>query len=199
MIKELAVTLTQASMKTMVMDIVVADIPPKFGCLLSISWMKRIGGTLQMDLSYATIPIFGGVNRRLYRESQLAYVISDKQNPSNHPIYSVDTCMGSCILQIDDSLLDALLLRKLAVQSTEAVEDDLWTMFFDGACTKELARAGVVLISPSKKTSHLSFKLDFKVTNNISEYEALLLGLNVAKEMEIKRLHVFGDTYLIIQ
>jgi hypothetical protein len=68
-IKDLAVTLTQASMKTMVMDIVVADIAPKFGCLLSRSWMKRLGGTLQMDLSYATIPIFGGVNRRLYKES----------------------------------------------------------------------------------------------------------------------------------
>jgi hypothetical protein len=112
MIKDLAVTLTQASMKTMVMDIVVVDIPPKFGCLLSRSWMKSLSGTLQMDLSYATIPIFGGVNRRLYRESQLAYVISDEKNPSNHPIYSVDIGMGSCILQIDDSLPDALLLRK---------------------------------------------------------------------------------------
>jgi hypothetical protein len=190
MIKDLAVTLTQASMKTMVMDIVVADIPPKFGCLLSRSWMKRLGGTLQMDLSYATIPVFGGVNRRLYRESQLAYVISDEKNPSNHPIYAVDTDMGSCILQFDDSLSDTLLLRKpsdqTTVQPTEIAEDDLWTMFFDGACTKESAGAGVVFISPSKKTSHLSFKLDFKVTNNIAEYEALLLGLNAAKEKGIK-------------
>jgi hypothetical protein len=188
LIKDLAVTLTQASMKTMVMDIAVADIPPKFGCLLSRSWMKRLGGTLQMDLSYATIPIFGGVNRRLYRESQLAYIISDEKNPANHPIYSVDIGMGSCILQIDDSLPDSLLLRKPAFQSTEVAEDDIWTMFFDGACTKESAGAGVVLISPSKKTSHLSFKLDFKVTNNIAEYEALLLGLNPAKEMKIHRL-----------
>jgi ribonuclease HI len=198
MIKDLVVTLTQASMKTMVMDIVVADIPPKFGCLLSRSWMKRLGGTLQMDLSYATIHIFGGVNKRLYRESQLAYVINDEHNPSNHPIYSVDTGMRSCILQIDDSLSDALLFRKPAVQSTKVAEDDLWTMFFDGSCTKESAGAGVLLISPSKKTSHFSFKLDFKVTNNIVEYEALLLGINAAKEMKIKRLHVFGDVYLII-
>jgi ribonuclease HI len=203
MIKDLVVTLTQASMKTMVMDIVVADIPPKFGCLLSRSWMKRLGGTLQMDLSYATIHVFGGVNKRLYRESQLAYVISDEKNPSNHPIYSVDTGMGSCILQIDDSLPDTLLLRKptdqITVQPTETTEDDLWTMFFDGACTKESAGAGVVFISPSKKTSHLSFKLDFKVTNNIAEYEALLLGLNAAKERSIKKLQVFGDADLIIQ
>jgi hypothetical protein len=60
MIKDLVVTLTQAPMKTMLMDIVVVDIIPKFGCLLSISWMKRLGGTLQMDLSYATIHVFGG-------------------------------------------------------------------------------------------------------------------------------------------
>jgi ribonuclease HI len=199
MIKDLSVTLTQASMKTMIMDVVVADIPPKFGCLLSRSWMKRLGGTLQMDLSYATIPVFGGVNKRLYRESQLAYIISDEQNPANHPIYSVDTGMGSCILQIDDSLSDSLLLKKPAVQSLEVAEDDLWTMFFDGACTRESTGAGVVFISPSKETTHLSFKLDFKVTNNIAEYEALLLGLNAAKEMKIQRLQVFGDADLIIQ
>jgi ribonuclease HI len=203
MIKDLAVTLTQASMKTMVMDIVVADVPPKFGCLLSRSWMKRLGGTLQMDLSYATIPVFGGVNRRLYRESQLAYVISDDKNPSNHPIYAVDTDMGSCILQFDDSLSDTLLLRKppdqTSVQPTEITEDDPWTMFFDGACTKESAGAGIVFISPSKKTSHLSYKLEFKVTNNIAEYEALLLGLNAAKAKGIRKLQVFGDADLIIQ
>jgi hypothetical protein len=188
LIKDLAVTLTQTSMKTMVMDVVVADIPPKFGCLLSRSWMKRSGGTLQMDLSYAIIPVFGGVNKRLYRESQLAYIISDEQNPSNHPIYSVDTGMGSCILQFDDSLSDSLLLKNPAVHSTKVGEDDLWSMFFDGACTKETVGAGVLFISPSKETTHLSFKLDFQVTNNIAEYEALLLGLNVAKEMKIKRL-----------
>jgi predicted aspartyl protease len=110
LIKDLAVTLTQASMKTMVMDVVVVDIPPKFGCLLSRSWMKKLGGTLQMDLSYATIPVFGGGNKRLYRQSQLTCIISDEQNPSNHPIYSIDTGMGSCILQIDDSLSYSLLL-----------------------------------------------------------------------------------------
>jgi ribonuclease HI len=31
------------------------------------------------------------------------------------------------------------------------------------------------------------------------EYKALLLGLNVAREMKIKRLQVYGDVDLIIQ
>jgi hypothetical protein len=74
-IKDLVVTLFQLPMKSVVMDIVVADVPPKFGMLLSIYWIKILGGTLQMDLTYATIIVFGGEHRRLYREAQLAYII----------------------------------------------------------------------------------------------------------------------------
>jgi hypothetical protein len=59
-IKDLVVSLFQLPMKSMVMDIVVADVPPKFGMLLSRSWIKILGGMLQMDLTYATIPVFGG-------------------------------------------------------------------------------------------------------------------------------------------
>ena len=57
----------------------------------------------------------------------------------------------------------------------------------------------MVIISPSKQTTHLAYKLNFEVTNNIAEYEALLLGLNAAKDMGIKNLQVFGDAELIIQ
>ena len=85
------------------MDIVVADIPPMFGLLLSRSCSKRIGGTLQMDLTYSTIPMFGGETKRLYWENQLAYIISKETNSVNHPIYAVDTDFGSCIMHIDDS------------------------------------------------------------------------------------------------
>jgi len=37
------------------------------------------------------------------------------------------------------------------------------------------------------------------VTNNITEYEALMLGLHAAKGRGIKNLKVFGDVDLIIQ
>jgi ribonuclease HI len=66
-------------------------------------------------------------------------------------------------------------------------------MYLDGASTRDSAGAGVVLISPTKETISLSFKLDFRTTNNIAEYEALLLGLNASKELGIKGLKVLGD------
>jgi ribonuclease HI len=199
LIKDMVINLAQLPMRSMVMDVVVADIPPKFGLLLSRSWGKRLGGTLQMDLSYATIPVFGGEMKRLYRENQLAYIISDGKNSVNHPIYAVDTDFGSCILQIDDGQSAPMQLVKPIEQQAEGEDIVVWTMYFDGASTRDSAGAGVVLISPTKETISLSFKLDFRTTNNIAEYEALLLGLNSAKEMGIKGLKVLGDADLIVQ
>jgi hypothetical protein len=58
-------------------------------------------------MSYATIPIFGGEHRRLYKEIQLAYIISDDQNPTNHPIYMLDEGLGSSILHISDDMYNS--------------------------------------------------------------------------------------------
>ena len=87
------------------MEIMVADIPSRFAMLLSRSWSKKLGGTLQMDMSYATILVFGGEFRRLYRETQMAHIISDQHNPSNHPIYAEEKELGSSIphLAADDN------------------------------------------------------------------------------------------------
>jgi hypothetical protein len=96
LIKDLVISLSQIRSKNMIMDVVVADITPKFGMLLSRSWATKLKGTLQMDMSYATIPYFGQ-ERKLYREVFLRYMVSRKTQPNNHPICSVDTEVGSSI------------------------------------------------------------------------------------------------------
>jgi hypothetical protein len=77
LIKDLVVSLAQIPAKNMVMDIVIADIPLKFGMLLSRSWAMKLKGTLHMDMTYATIPMFGH-DRRLYKEVLLKYMVSRK-------------------------------------------------------------------------------------------------------------------------
>lgn len=42
------------------MDIVVDDIPERFGILLSRLWGMKLGGSTKLDLTYATILVFGG-------------------------------------------------------------------------------------------------------------------------------------------
>jgi ribonuclease HI len=50
-----------------------------------------------------------------------------------------------------------------------------------------------------QETISLSYKLKFEATNNVAEYEALVLGMRDAKEMRIKEVAVFRDVELIIQ
>ena len=64
LIKDMVVSLNKLPSKVVVMDIVVADIPPNFGILLSRSWTLKLKGSLQMDMTYATIPV-QNENKRL--------------------------------------------------------------------------------------------------------------------------------------
>jgi hypothetical protein len=187
-IKDLVVTLFQLPMKSIVMDIVVADVPPKFRMLLSRSWIKILWGTLQMDLSYATIPVLVGDHRRLYRESQLSYIISDEENPTNRPIFSFDTNLGSSILQLTDTLETPLEFRKQSITFCEEspLTTSFWKMFIDGAYSKEGVGVGLIFISPAQETMFLSYKLEFETTDNVVEYEALVLGPRAAKDMGIE-------------
>ena len=72
-----------------------------------------------MDLTYATIPIFGGEQRRLYRESQLTYIVSDEADPTNHPIFALDTDLGSSLLQLTDTPEAPFQIRKQPIFNHE--------------------------------------------------------------------------------
>ena len=55
------------------------------------------------------------------------------------------------------------------------------------------------MISPTEKWVPLSFKLEYEATNNVVEYEALLLGLQTTRNMHIKSLKVLGDSELVVR
>jgi hypothetical protein len=150
-----------------------------------------------MDLSYATIHVFGGEQWRLYMEVRMDYLVSDHENPTNHPIYVVDDDIGSSIFHMSDQM-EKISVRKTSTVVWDREDNFVWRMYFDGACSREGSGVGIVFISPTKEVIPMSYKLEFDTTNNISEYEALLLGLKVAKDMGIDKLSVFGDSELII-
>lgn len=78
-------------------------------------------------------------------------------------------------------------------------KESLWLMKFDGSCVASGSGAGVVSIPPSGIPIPFSFNLEFKNTNNMVGYEALLLSLAKAKRLGVKLLWVKGDVELIVK
>ena len=55
-----------------------------------------------------------------------------------------------------------------------------------------------VLVSSKGQQIPISVKLNFSFTNNVTEYEVCIVGLEVALEFDGYNLSVFGDSLLII-
>ena len=83
--------------------------------------------------------------------------------------------------------------------STEEPSDGWWHMSFDGAANKEGVGAGVLIKYPIGEPKLFSYKLHFKCTNNVVEYEASVLGLKVLKDLQVQRINIQGDSKLIIK
>jgi ribonuclease HI len=201
MIKDLVVHLAQILVKSVLMDIVVADVVVNYGMLLSRSWVSKLGGSLQIDMTYATIPVFGGEPRRLYKETKLAYIVSDPNHPNNNLVYSKDRDLGCFILPVNNEQRLHTKIVNTPLCEKKDFEYGMWKMYFDGASSWESVRAGILLILPSGKFFPFSFRLQFETnsTNNVCEYEALVLGLVATGKMKITKLTIYGDAKLIFK
>jgi hypothetical protein len=98
-------------------------------------------------------------------------------------------------LQLTDAPETPLEIRKKPINFCEIPPPTtfVWKMLFDRASSREGSGARVVFFSPCQETIPLSYKLEFETTNNVAEYEALVLGLRDARDMGIEELSVFGD------
>jgi len=73
-----------------------------------------------------------------------------------------------------------------------------WTLFFDGSTCDWGAGICVVLISPQGKKYEFSLPIPATSTNNQAEYQALIKGLKLLKEVHADAVEIFGDSMLLI-
>lgn len=71
-------------------------------------------------------------------------------------------------------------------------------MFFYGAVRSDGAGAGVIFVSPQRQILPYSFVLTELCSNNVAKYQALIIGLEMAVEMKITELEIYGDSKLVI-
>ena len=74
----------------------------------------------------------------------------------------------------------------------------MWNLHFDGAVGQDGAGAGFCINGPDHENIICSYKLYFDCTNNILEYEALILGIEKLIELKVKNVYIYGDSELII-
>ena len=147
----------------------------------------------------------------------MKYMVSSQEKPHNYPLYSAHSDLDSFILYHDshteeqdtqmteeDTNRNESTERGEATKIENEIADDFpaefWSMDFDGAVSKEGAGAGVWLHNHRKRYSEShSYKLNFHYTNNVAEYEALMLGLKLLKKVGAKQVMVRGDSKLIIK
>jgi ribonuclease HI len=86
----------------------------------------------------------------------------------------------------------------LGAQDDERIKDDeAWLVFCDGSWGTFDAGAAAILNLPSKIRTCYATRLEFNCTNNITEYKALLLGLQKLKAIGIRRAILKYDSQVI--
>ncbi|KAI0512212.1 hypothetical protein KFK09_012850 [Dendrobium nobile] len=103
---------------------------------------------------------------------------------------------------LNDDLPDEQIMN---VEEEEMLR--VWEMYFDGASSikrarppnLEKAQAGIrlIFVAPEGGIMRFSFSLTEPRTNNEAEYEALIAGLEIAIDVRIRNLQIFGDSQLV--
>ncbi|GKV33929.1 hypothetical protein SLEP1_g42365 [Rubroshorea leprosula] len=83
-------------------------------------------------------------------------------------------------------------------QKNVDTEVEQWTLYVDGASNNKGAGAGTVLIGPEHFRSEHALKFNFEATNNMADYEALLLGLRLVAKLKVTSLQVYSDSQLVV-
>jgi ribonuclease HI len=120
--------------------------------------------------------------------------------------------IGKCAAELNELVID--FVHRSSIQSqtladfianwTPSPQDEatpsnevVWTVFCDGSWGSFGAGAAAIIVSPSKVRTSYAAKLQFQCTNNIAEYEALLLGLRKLKAMGVRRAVLKSDSQVI--
>lgn len=80
------------------------------------------------------------------------------------------------------------------IEEKELTNVRKWELYVDGSLNDNGAGAGLMLINLEGHKVHSSPRFGLKASNNEAEYDALISGLKLAKELKAKVVHVFSDS-----
>ena len=81
-----------------------------------------------------------------------------------------------------------------AKDTEETTNLSTWKLSVDGASSAQGSGAGLILTSPEGIDIEYALRFGFHTSNNEAEYEAVILGLNLAHSLEVDQLEVYSDS-----
>jgi hypothetical protein len=167
-------------------NVVVIDVVNNLGIILHKHLIEHLNGSIHKQQSKATIPNPEGGLFTIYDEPLIGSLVETSNEPSDQ-LLCINSGLNNWFVQEGKLVVDA-------IEETKGI----WTSEFDGSHSSSRSGAGVVLTTPSGEVLYHSYRLEFRCTNNVVEYEALILGLNLAIDKGVTILEVKGDSDLIV-
>jgi len=87
------------------------------------------------------------------------------------------------------------MVELLSEDSQPDADDFCWVLSIDGSSNQQGSEAGVILGFLIEQ----ALRFAFKASNNQAEYEALIVGMLLAKELGTQRLLVKSDSLLVTE
>ena len=75
----------------------------------------------------------------------------------------------------------------------------IWKLSVDGASNAQGSGAGLILTSPEGIDIEYALRFGFRTSNNEAEYEAVIVGLNLAYSLEVNQLEVYSNSQLVVR
>ncbi|KAK1587454.1 hypothetical protein Q3G72_013021 [Acer saccharum] len=94
---------------------------------------------------------------------------------------------------------ESVQVEQELVALTETAAPGKWILSVDGSSSIKGSGLGLVLESPQGDILEQSIHCGFHATNNEAEYEALIAGLDLAKNLNVKIIKVRSDSQLVVR
>ncbi|XP_023752848.1 uncharacterized protein LOC111901196 [Lactuca sativa] len=131
--------------------------------------------------------------------SAVSVVQAKDLDGNEHPIYYV----SKNILDLETRFVAKFsddLRAKVKIEAKQLVEEEnmgRWILFTDGISNQRGTGLGIILKSLHGDILPYVLRCEFNATNNEVEYEALIMGIQLVKDLQIKDPHVFIESLLL--
>nr|GFB21339.1 reverse transcriptase domain-containing protein [Tanacetum cinerariifolium] len=134
----------------------------------------------------------------------ISAVLLTERGMAQTPVYFISRALQG--LELNYSPMEKLVLslvfaakrlRRYFQAHPIATQEEPWTLFTDGSSCVDGSGARLILTNPNGVEFTYALRFQFAASNNEAEYEALIVGLWITTQMEVKNKQTNVDSKLV--